>query len=83
MSEVLHARVFGLTQLPNSGSHPQTDSLVEGTLSKCYLKLLQEEVRTEMNCWDQYCLHTKLHLIHILVRLFSLLYMVEILGFAS
>jgi len=34
MSEVLvlqeTARMFGLTQLPTSGAHPQTDGLVEG-----------------------------------------------------
>ena len=45
----LHARVFDLTQLPNSGSHPQTDSLVEGTLKQ----MLSQIVIRGGKDWDE------------------------------
>jgi len=54
MSEVLQetARLFGLTHLPTSGSHPQTDGLVE-RLNRTLKQMLSKIVTRGGKDWDE------------------------------
>ena len=61
MSEMLQetVRIFGLTQLQTSGSHPQKNGLVKSpirTLKQMLCKIVTREGRLEQTVrWDLYC----------------------------
>ena len=54
LSDVLQdtAALLGVQQLPTSGRHPQTDSLVEG-LNRTLKKMLSKLVQKKGNNWDE------------------------------
>jgi len=88
MGDVLQktTRILGLTQLPTSGAHPQTDGLAE-RLNRTLKEMLSKIVTKEGKDWDEllepvlFCLPIELHLIHLQVRQHFHCCMVEILGF--
>ena len=82
MSEMLQetVRIFGLTQLQTSGSHPQKNGLVKSlnrTLKQMLCKIVTRGGKDWSKLLGSILLHTEKHLIHLQVRPCA----VKILGF--